>query len=66
MVNNTVFDILEPWMLIIGESSAVIVTQTRDDERGSRIAMDWKTVSISHMLEFSDIDAKRNGSKRKK
>jgi hypothetical protein len=29
LVNNTTYDITEPWMVIIGESSAIVVTQTR-------------------------------------
>ena len=57
LVNNTTYDVTEPWMVIIGESSAIIVTQTREDERGHRIALDWRTISISHILEFQDIDA---------
>ena len=65
LVNNTVIDILEPGMVIFGESSAVIATQTMKDDRGVRVATDWRTISISHMLEFSDIDIKGNGSKRK-
>ena len=66
MVNNTVYDILEPWMLTIGESSAIVVTHTRKDDRGYEVALDWRTVSIPHMIEFSDLETKPNGSKRKK
>ena len=66
MLNSTAYDILEPWMVVVGESSAVIVTQTRKDDRGQEIAYDWKTVAIGHMTEFSDLDVKSNGGKRKK
>ncbi|HEY7091379.1 MAG TPA: hypothetical protein VH518_25000 [Tepidisphaeraceae bacterium] len=66
MVNSTVYDIHESWMVVPGESSAVVVTQTRKDEQGAEIALDWKTVSISHMMEFSDLNAKSNGGRRKK
>jgi len=65
LVNNTTYDINEPWMITIGESSAVIVTQTRTDDRGYNVALDWRTVSISHMLEFIDIEPKKPGQKRK-
>lgn len=58
MVNNTTYDVLEPWMIIIGESSAVVVTRVRKDDRGYETAQDWRTISISHVLELSDIDIK--------
>ncbi|HSV13775.1 MAG TPA: hypothetical protein VLI90_05920 [Tepidisphaeraceae bacterium] len=58
LVNNTTYDVTEPWMVTVGETSAVIVTQSRKDEKGYELALDWRTVSISHMLEFSDLDVK--------
>ncbi len=65
LVNSTVYDILEPWMITIGDTSAIIVTQVRKDDQGYETAMDWRTVSISHMLEFSDIEVKSQQRKRK-
>lgn len=66
LVNNTTYDIREPWMVIAGDTSAVIVTQTRRDDRGFEIADDWRTVSIAHMIEFSDLSIKDNGRRRKR
>jgi hypothetical protein len=65
MVNNTTYDVLEPWMIVIGERSAIVVTQTRDDDRGYRLAMDWRTISIDHIIELQDLDVKA-GLKRKR
>ena len=65
LVNNTSFDVTEPWMVMVGESSAVIVTRARTDEQGYRTALDWRTVSISHMLEFSDLATKQPERNRK-
>jgi hypothetical protein len=64
LVNNTVYDILEPWMIMIGEHSAVVVTRSRADDRGAKIAEEWRTISISHILELYDIDTKSE-TKRK-
>jgi hypothetical protein len=64
MVNNTTYDITEPWMITIGESSAIVVTQSRLNEHGYRTALDWRTISISHILELYDIDTKSE-TKRK-
>lgn len=59
LVNNTTYDIMEPWIVTVGETSAVIVTQSRADDHGYQLALDWKTVSIAHMLEFSDLEPKK-------
>ena len=58
MVNNTVYDVLDPGMIIVGESSAVVVTQQTQNGAGHRVATDWRTISIAHILEFADIDDK--------
>lgn len=58
LVNNTSYDVMEPWMVTVGESSAVIVTRSRKDDAGYELALDWRTVAIAHMLEFSDIETK--------
>ena len=63
LVNSSTYDITEPWMVTVGESSAVVVTQTRKDEKGYELALDWKTVSIAHMLEFSDLPEKQRTRK---
>ena len=65
LVNNTTYDITEPWMVTVGESSAVIVTRARTDDQGYQTALDWRTVSIAHMLEFSDLETKEQERKRK-
>ncbi len=65
LVNNTTYDITEPWMILVGETSAVVVTQIRQDDRGYAMAHDWRTISISHMLELQDLNLRGNGSKRK-
>jgi hypothetical protein len=42
-------------MIIVGDSSAVVATQNVRDEKGHRVTTDWRTISIAHMLEFSDL-----------
>jgi hypothetical protein len=65
LVNNTTYDILEPWIITIGESSAIIVTHVRKDDRGYEVALDWRTISISHVFELSDIQIKDRDRKKK-
>jgi hypothetical protein len=65
LVNNTTYDVSEPWMIIIGETSAVVVTRVRKDDRGYETAQDWRTISISHILELSDVESKGEGRQKK-
>lgn len=65
MVNSTIYDTHQPWMLTIGESSAVIVTQTRKDDKGYELALEWKTVSITHMMELSDLAPPKSTTRKR-
>ena len=53
-------------MLTVGQSSAIVVTHTRRDDHGYDLAIDWRTVSIAHILEFSDIEDRQVPPKRKR
>jgi hypothetical protein len=66
LVNNSTYDILDPGMIIVGDSSAVIATHNIRDETGRRVTTDWRTVSIAHMLEFSDLQSSGNGKRKGK
>jgi hypothetical protein len=43
-----------------------VPTDTVLDDRGVRVARDWKTISISHIVEFVDLNNKDSGPKRKR
>jgi len=58
LTNSTTIDVLEPGPMIVGESSAVLPVEMIEDDRGVHVARNWKTISISHIVEFSDIDTK--------
>jgi hypothetical protein len=64
--NASSIDVREPGSVILGESSAVVPTDTILDDRGVRVARDWKTISISHIVEFVDLNEKDSGPKRKR
>jgi hypothetical protein len=63
LANNTIYDVLEPWMITIGQSRAIVVTQVRKDDFGYETAMDWRTISIAHILEFSDLEPRKRQRK---
>jgi hypothetical protein len=66
MSNSTAIDVNEPGNIIVGDSSAVLPVETYVDDKGYRIVLNWKTIALSHIVEFSDLEPKSNGPKRKK
>jgi hypothetical protein len=65
LTNSTVIDVRNPGSAIVGESSAVLPVEMVVDDRGARIAKNWKTISISHIVEFSDLESKAGDQKRR-
>ncbi len=58
-------DVLDAGLVVVGPTSAIMPLEYVDEE-GIRLVRSWKTVVLSHMVEFVDIAVKRNGSKRKR
>lgn len=56
LVNDVAYDVRDPGMIIVGDSSAVVATRAIRDADGHPVTTDWRTISIDHILEFSDID----------
>ena len=56
--DGTLLDVTQPGMVIVGLSSAVLPTQFGEEE-GKRIAKDWRTIALSHIVQFSDLDEHR-------
>jgi hypothetical protein len=55
----------EPGMIIVGPSSAVLPTEF-GREQGERVATRWRTVALSHMVQFADSDEPVSGKQRKR
>ncbi len=66
LVNDVTYDVRDPGMVIVGDTSAVIATRNIRDGDGHMVTTDWRTISISHILEFSDLDEKPSVGKRKR
>lgn len=63
--NSTAIDVTEPGSVIVGDNSAVLPVDAYVDDQGFRIVRNWKTIALSHIVEFSDIDTKPESKKRK-
>ena len=48
-------DILEPVMVIVGRSTPILPKRFAKDDDGTRIAEDWRTVALIHIVQFSDV-----------
>lgn len=66
LVNDVTYDVRDPGMIIVGDSSAVVATRDIRDAEGHAVTTDWRTISIRHILEFSDIEEKPTLGKRKR
>ena len=64
--NSTVIDVSDPGSVIVGESSAVVPVEMVEDDKGVRVAKNWKTISIAHIVEFTDLDVKPREKRRRK
>lgn len=64
--NSTTIDVTDAGLVIVGPTSAVMPLQTMQDEAGYTPVTQWRTIALSHMVEFADITTRGNGSKRKR
>ena len=54
--NNTTVDVIDPGVVIVGPTSAVMPIQTAKDDLGYVLVTQWRTIALSHMVDFSDIE----------
>lgn len=62
--NASTIDVLDPGSVVVGPTSAIMPLEYVIDD-GLRLISRWKTVALSHMVEFIDLDTKGNGSGRR-
>lgn len=53
-------------MVLVSESSAIIPTELGHDSQGYPLIKRWRTVALSHMVQFSDVDEPIGGKQRKR
>ena len=49
-------DVIDPHMIIVGRSSAVLPVRFGQDEEGRRLVERWRTVAQVHLVQFTDVD----------
>jgi hypothetical protein len=65
--DGTAIPVNDPGMIIVGPSSAILPTEFGQED-GERVVTRWRTVALSHMVQFADLDEPvgKNPKKRKK
>jgi hypothetical protein len=53
-------------VVLVGESSAILPTELGHDAEGFPVVKRWRTVALSHMVQFSDLDEPVTGKQPKK
>jgi len=65
--DRTTIEVAEPGMVIVGRTTAVLPTRFARRGDGYRIAEDWRTIALLHIVQFSDLrDRAGGGRKRRK
>jgi hypothetical protein len=64
--DGTRITVEEPGMVIVGVSTTVLPTKFRRSPQGRRVAEDWRTAALLHIVQFSDADGRSNGGRRKR
>ena len=59
--DGTVLPVKDPAMIIVSDTTAIITRKFGRDEDGTRIARQWCTIDLLHIVQFSEIDERRNG-----
>lgn len=62
--NNSTIDVTESGPVIVGPASAVMPILTTKDEFGYTLVTQWRTIALSHMVEFADIEPPKGNRKR--
>jgi hypothetical protein len=66
LTDGTKIDVRQPRMVIVGVATVVLPTRFVAVEDGSRVADEWRTIALRHIVQFSDLPNRPNGSRRKK
>jgi hypothetical protein len=64
--NNQTLDVVDPGTVVVGPSSAIMPLETTVAEYGYHLVKRWRSVALSHIAEFIDIDPPKSHGRRKK
>jgi hypothetical protein len=66
LIDGSSIPVTNAGMLLVGESSVILPVELGNDSEGYPLVKRWRTVALSHMVQFSDIDEPVSGKRPKK
>ena len=64
--NNTTIDVLDPGTVVVGPTSAIMPLESMMGDHGYYVVPRWRTVALSHIVEFVDIDPPKAKGKNRR
>lgn len=64
--DGSTIPVMNPGLALVGMSSVVLPTEVAHDGEGFPLVKRWRTVALSHMVQFSDIDEPVTSKRPKK
>ncbi len=64
--SNTTMDVLDPNTVVVGPTSAIMPIEAVLGNHGYYVVNQWRTVALTHLVEFIDIDPPKSASRRKR
>jgi hypothetical protein len=64
--DGSTLPVVNAGMVLVGESSVILPTETGNDAQGFPIVKRWRTLALAHMVQFSNIDEPVSGKRPKK
>lgn len=58
--------VMNAGMVLVGQTSAILPTELGHDSEGFPLVRRWRTVTLSHIVQFSDVDEPVSGKRPKK
>jgi hypothetical protein len=52
-------------MVMVGLSSAMLPTKFSKDEEGYEVVADWRTIALSHIVQFSALNGQPDARRKK-
>ena len=63
--DGTTIPVMNAGMFLVGPSSAVLPTELGRDADGLPVVNRWRTIALSHIVQFSDVDEPVSGKRPK-
>ena len=64
--DGTIVDVVQPFLVSVGATSAVLPAELGEDEEGHAVALRWQTVALLHMVRFTELNGHRPSRRKRK